>query len=360
MKKVVILGGSYAALKAADQVFKLSKQGEIELTLISASSEAYYNFAAPRLIVQPELAKGVFHSVEKFIKNHSNGHKTLVVIGFATNVDLDKKVVSVGENTYEYDVLVIATGARTLHDAVKVNGTTEATKKALDELSGSVKTAKTIAVVGGGPTGVEITGEIAESRKDAKVTIFTGKKGPLERSSPKLVGPATSQLKALGVEIVNGKRFVSSTEKDGQTVVELDDGSTQLFDLVIPSYSSTPNTDFLPESIKTEQGYVDVDEYLQVKGQPGVFALGDVVDKVSGSAVDIFYYHTPVFGKSYAKSVLGHNVTLKPLKNHAPMIIVPISSKGGVGLIFGFRVPLFFVWLLKARTYGIPGTAFFK
>ena len=97
-----------------------------------------------------------------------------VVVGSLTSVDVESKTLVVDGKTLDYDILILGTGTHVKGEdmPLKSLGSTEANKTALHELQAKVQKAKRIAVIGGGPTGVSIAGELAYEYRQSKEIIL--------------------------------------------------------------------------------------------------------------------------------------------------------------------------------------------
>lgn len=347
MPKLVIIGGSFAGHKALSAFYANSNGADIEAVVVSPSDDAWFNVAAPRLLVKPEEWTKTVVPLKNSLDKISKGKATHLK-GKATAVDFDKQTVSVataaGSETVPYDYLVIASGSATKFAGFKTNLNADDARKAIENVHQQLQTARTVAVVGGGPTGVEVSGEIASEYPEIKVTLYSGQGGPLA-ATPLLVRGATAKLEQLGVEVVNGVRV----SKQGDAIV-LPDASTKNYDLVLEAYTTTPYTEYLPSAVLDSRGYVVTDSHFVVKNHPNVFALGDVVADTPGTVLDLNMSQIRPFTAA-VKAALGapaKQITYSRVDN---MLIVPVSKNGGVGLLFGWRVPSLFVWLVKLRTF---------
>lgn len=346
MVKVVILGGSYAGAMALTSLYKVHPQAEV--TLVSLTTHTYFNIASPRLLVEPEKFDKTVFSLENFVKRRSNG-KGKFIQGKAIGVDFENNEVTVqtseGPINLEYDVLVLGTGSATLWDGFKVNESHLAAKLAILSTAEKLKSAKTVAIIGGGSTGVETAGEIAYAFKNIRVTLYTGSSGPL-KEFPRLTAGATSKLAKLGVKIVNNVKTKSVTE----TEAILESGEIVQSDLVIEAFSLTPYSAYLPDSVKDKYGYVKTDKQLIVQGTTNVIALGDLVSGSSKTIIDLKMAQMAVYSATLKRILKGNKSTREwtPMQNS---ILVPISPTGGEGMIFGWHVPNFIVRFLKAKTF---------
>jgi NADH dehydrogenase FAD-containing subunit len=188
MKNIVIIGGSYAGLSTAHQILKQtskSASSPAKITLISRDTHLYWNLAAPRAVASAAEVpdEKLFVPVAEGFRQYPKKVFELV-LGNAVGVDVASKEVTVvaavaGEEDggkkihISYDILVLCTGSDTkVATPFKSRGSTEATKAALHEYQRLVRAAKSILVVGAGPTGVETAGELAfEFGSDKKIIL---------------------------------------------------------------------------------------------------------------------------------------------------------------------------------------------
>ena len=177
-KTILILGASFTGLKVAHSLLKstLPVVKDLKVILVSPTTHAYFNLAAPRAIVPGQIPdEKVLAPIEPaFSKYPSSSFE--FVIGSAQSVDSTGKRVEIetesGIRTVAYDTLVVTTGSNTGSMPWKAHGSH---KEFLDLLHGTqdkVKKAKTIVVGGAGVTGVETAGELGfEYGKTKEITL---------------------------------------------------------------------------------------------------------------------------------------------------------------------------------------------
>lgn len=360
---IVIVGANFAGTIAIDTVFKeaaaSANKGKYTVTVISDSSRIYFNPATPRLLVESDKIEKAFFPIEPYLKKHSRGVKYNFVHGRLDHANFDTKTLDVstkgGQKVVNYDHLILATGSHYSSPVFKLNGDHTKTIDAIKDLYETIKRSKTIAIVGGGATGVETAGEVASVYPDKKVTLFTGSSGPLAAINKEKA--ATSKLRNLGIEIVNKVKFVSvDTNDDKSTTITLDDGSAKTFDVYIPSYGNSANSSYVDDEYLDEQGWILVDANLRVKGQPDVIAFGDIASISDRTIVDIKMSQTKPFVQTVKKNIFKRDVKLTPHARTKTTQLVPISKSGGIGVIFGYSVPNFLVRQLKSKDFML-GTA---
>ncbi|CAK7900197.1 apoptosis-inducing factor 1 [[Candida] anglica] len=359
---IVIIGGNFAAIAAArntfDQIIAAGKKDDYEVTVISASEKVWCNTTAPRLLVEPEHFEKTVRPVKDFLKESSKGVKFNFIHATAEKSDFDAKTVTVkgsnGSQTVKYDYLVVATGTKSLSSAFKLNGSFEESHSSVKELNKQIIASQRIAIVGGGPTGVETAGEIAYSYPKKEVVLYTGSSGPLDFMGTKKSNTASKMLTDLKVKVVNNKRSTSVvTAENGKTTLTFGDEGSEVFDLYIPAISGKPNTSFIDSKYLDKGGYLDVDSHFRVKGHPEVIGFGDVLSIAKKTVVDIKFYQTKVFVATI-KHDLFNKGSLVSYATGSLTIGVPISRNGGVGLIFGWSMPSFLVKVSKGKDFMIP------
>jgi pyruvate/2-oxoglutarate dehydrogenase complex dihydrolipoamide dehydrogenase (E3) component len=209
---------------------------------------------------------------------------------------------------------------------------------------------------------VETAGEIGTFFPKASTTILSGGDRLLSRLRPAIGADAQTKLANLGVKTMHHVRVTSFTRTEsGQTRVQLSDNTTQTVDVYIDATGGRPNSAWLPSSWLNAGGYVETDRVtMRVKAAKGVYAIGDVASYSLGGVFDVIDAVRPL-----ASSVLVDLSEGKHDGAHGPKQIpfvqktiketqmVPIGPKGGVGVLFGWRIPSFMVWMAKARTYFI-------
>ena len=181
----------------------------------------------------------------------------------------------------DYDAFVIATGVSNgfwRHDRVEDLAAIDDSMSAVNK---QLAAASTIAVIGGGATGVSVADNLARSG-DAQVHLFISGDQPLPGFHPDVRGWIMQRLESDGVVVHTGHRAVLPAGSAGSGLttdpVEWSSGQDPFqADIVLWAVGAVrPHTSFLPSSILDESGFVEVDSYLRVTGHNNVFAVGDV------------------------------------------------------------------------------------
>ncbi len=323
MKKMIIIGAGFAGLQLAKTI---SKKGNINITLIDKFNfhqfqPLFYQVATGR--IEPS---SISFPLRKVFQKHKNVQIRLAEV---QSIDSDLKVVHTDSMSYEYDLLVIATGCTTNffgNEKIKEKSfPMKSTPEALalrnrlllnfedtliadkDELEGLMN----MVIVGGGPTGVELAGALAEMKKnvlpkDYPDMDFSALNIFLIEGSPHILGPmrpdsrATAQryLEELGVQVWTDARV---DDYDGK-IIQLSDGRTIRTNNLIWSAGVSGNVPGGIDASMIKRGNrIEVDRFNKVVGLDGVYAVGD-----------ISYMETPLFPNGHPQVA---NVAINQAKN---------------------------------------------
>lgn len=274
---VVVLGGGYAGLPAARRLARRVRRDEVTVTLVTASPDFVERPRLHRIAAGQRIA---VTPVEKYL----GGSGVRLVIGTVTGLDPAARKVSVaraGEvRPLSYDTLVHALGS-TVDDS-GVPGAAECAWSPTDPQEaarvGAVLREMTVAggggrvvVCGGGPTGIEIAGEIAEHFPTLRVALVSGSR-PGGWMSPEARSYLARALGEVGVSIRTGAR-VERVEAGG---LLLDTGERVPFDLCLWAGGFRVCELARASGLAVnEGGRALVDATLQSVSHPGVYVIGD-------------------------------------------------------------------------------------
>ncbi|TPQ18878.1 NAD(P)/FAD-dependent oxidoreductase [Streptomyces sporangiiformans] len=267
---VVVIGGGYAGVRLAKRL-----DGMARVTLVDRKEVFFHRIASLRAGVHADWTATPFIPYDRLLRNGR------VAVGKAVRIDTTERQVmlATGERL-PYDVLVIATGADYPEPARFTGTTTEEAAKSFAAHQQKIATADQVLVVGGGPSGVELSAEIRLARPDARVTLAHSGSALLDNTGSARAGhKARAWLESHGVE-VRLDSFMSpgndfGTYRDAR-------GSVIDADLSFWATGTTPNTLWLRLAGHSDwlnrAGHVRVDRMLRVEGRLDVFAVGDVND----------------------------------------------------------------------------------
>ncbi|KAJ3771369.1 hypothetical protein FB446DRAFT_645393 [Lentinula raphanica] len=191
--------------------------------------------------------------------------------------------------TVAYDVLVLATGSTLPHPIAFPTKSMEVIEEYVKARQEEFASATDILLVGGGPVGIELAGELRDVFPSKSITI-------LHRSSLLLnpVYPDRFELR-----YSNNSKIVTSLSSLG--IVSLCQPhqwtrslKTVLLLTRIPTWGMRPNTAYLPSDLLSPSGHVKVLPTFQLVAHPDVFAIGDMIDwDERKSASKIVHAHAP-------------------------------------------------------------------
>jgi len=298
-KRIVIIGAGFAGLKLAK---KLVGSG-YQIVLIDKNNyhqfqPLFYQVASSGL--EPS---SILFPLRKIFQSRKDVY---IRVAEVYSIDTEKKEIQTSLDTVWYDYLVIATGVNSnffgmknlAKHAIPMKSVAEAMalrnrilsnlEKAVtlfDEFEAEKKALLNVVVVGGGPTGVEIAGAIAEMKefvlpKDypdlnmdlMQVSIIEGSPSLLANMSKHASEKSLFYLERLGINVRVNTRVV---DYDGE-ILKLGDGEEIKTKLVIwaAGISGVVPPGIPDESIGRARRIL-VDEFNRVKGLEDVFAIGD-------------------------------------------------------------------------------------
>jgi NADH:ubiquinone reductase (H+-translocating) len=297
-KRLVIIGGGFAGLKLAT---KLSGS-DYQVVLIDKNNFHQFQPLFYQVATSGLEPSSISFPLRKIFQKSKN---VIIRIAVVTSIDRDQKEIHTSLGAIPYDYLVIALGAdtnffgmnRIREKAIPMKSVAEAlslrntllqnledslNEQPADDLAGLMN----IVVVGGGPTGVEISGTLAEMKRSVlpkdypelnfgNMQIFlleAGSKllnGMTEQSSAK----ATQYLEKLGVNIWCNAQV---SDYDGK-VVTIHNGKTIRSNTLVWAAGVTGNhLEGIPEGALTRGNRIKVDRFNRVEGCEEIFALGDI------------------------------------------------------------------------------------
>jgi NADH dehydrogenase len=296
--KVVIVGAGFAGLKLARKLMKKNFQ------VILLDKNNFHQFQP--LFYQVATA-GLEPSAISFPLRKIFHHSKNVIFRMAEvhHFDAGKKRLFTDIGHIDYDYLVMAMGGDTNYFGSKsieyyaapmktVSEALYIRNKVISNYERAINIEKVenrkylmnVVIVGGGPTGVELAGAMAELRNnvlpiDYPELSFANMKVVLIEGGPELLGPMSPEAKShalkylqdLGVEVMLNARV---KDYDGQIVTLNDDVFLETQTLLWAAGIKPNSIGGLTPDHYAPNGRIYVDSHSQVVGCPGVYALGDV------------------------------------------------------------------------------------
>src|SRR6185312_3047975 len=296
---VVIIGGGFGGLKLAR---KLSKNKNFDITLIDRFNFHQFQPLFYQVATAGLDASNISFPLRKVFQKERNIHFRMAAV---KSIDVVQKKIISDEEIFSYDILVLATGADTnffgneelQSHAYPMKSTVEALQikyKLLKNIEDALyakdekqlQSLMTIVIVGGGPTGVEMSGAIADMRrfvfpKDYPELDFSKMKIYLLEGSPRTLAAMSEKSSYDSFEYLNKLNVIVKTgtvvrNYDGATVT-MQNGETIESSMVIWAAGIKGNVpEGIDKSIIVRGNRITVDHYNKVKGTENIYAIGDV------------------------------------------------------------------------------------
>ncbi|MEU2791770.1 FAD-dependent oxidoreductase [Streptomyces sp. NPDC007100] len=277
--RLVVVGAGYAGLLAAKRLARKLRRNDVTVTLVNASDRFVERVRLHQLAAGQRWA-------ELPLRQQLSGTPVQLVVGHVTAIDTTGRTVctDVAPRSIGYDTLVYAVGSQarlddvpgTVEYAYSVAGPEQATR--LRHRVAEMASGGTIAVVGGGLTGLETASELAESYPDLRVRLFTGADDVGAGLAPRARTHLRRALDRLGVS-VHPQTVVAAVREDG---LDTRDGTSFAADAVVWSTGFRAPELARAAGIATdESGRMLVDATLRSVSHPEVYAVGDAAAGLS-------------------------------------------------------------------------------
>jgi NADH dehydrogenase len=386
-RRVVVVGGGFAGINFVKQ---LSKDKRFQITLVDKNN---YHFFPP-LLYQVAMAfiepSNISYPFRRMFQEKSN---LRFFMGELLNVNLERNCIDTDAGTLDYDYLVLSVGTETnyfgmenvKHDSLPMKTIDDALNLRNHLLLNMEKAVRTsdmtekekllnIVIAGGGPTGVEIAGMLAEMGREIRAKEYPEIRDlqahiHLIDAGPVLLAPMSSKSQKEATEVLrhlNVKIRLNTAVKDfvnGQVVLAT--GETIPTNALIWASGVTGReVPGIPKEVIGRGRRIMVDEYNTVQGTQNVFALGDICLQTTD----------PNFPKGHPQlaqvaiqqgKLLAENLrrkedgkTLKPFRYNDKGSMAIIAKYKAVADLPKVSFKGFFAWLVWLFIHIIPITGF--
>ena len=324
--RVVVVGGGYggtAVARALDE--------QTAVVLVDPKDSFVHFVGALRAVTDPEWTSRIFFSYDRLLVHGR------VVRDHAVSVESGRVVLGSGD-VLAADFVVLASGSRYPFPA-KTDDTDTADAVARYRAAHDiVAAADRILLIGAGPVGIELAGELAHAWPHKQITlldVLPEVMGTGMQIRDDLKTSLRAQLEERGVRLVLGSPLTSppptAPAEAGAFEVVTEAGDTIAADVWFQCWGVRPASDYLSGELgaaRRPDGSVEVTPELRVVGQERVFALGDVTagyPKMASTA----NRQAELVAANILALVHGQELTAYAAPGMA--IVVPIGPFGGAG-----------------------------
>jgi NADH dehydrogenase len=391
--RVVVIGSGFGGLFGT----KALRRSDVDVVMVARTTHHLFQ---PLLY---QVATGILSEGEiapptrEILRSQKNAQ---VLLGDVTDVDLERRTVTsqvLGrESVVEYDSLIVAAGAgqsyfgndhfaefapgmKSVDDALELRGRIFGAFE-MAELGArrgeNVDHFLTFVVVGAGPTGVEMAGQIAElahrtlrrdfraiSTRDARVMLVDAAPQVLPPFGEKLGQSTKKELEKLGVEVVLGAMVTDVDERGLE--MKFKDGRTERISAITKIWAAGVQASPLTKTLSEQSGApldragrIGVNPDLTLPGHPDVFVVGDMIalDHLPGVA------QVAIQGAKYAAKAIDGRLKDKPAQGPFHYFdkgsMATISRFKAVAMIGKFRLTGFIAWLMWLGVHLVYITGF--
>jgi NADH:quinone reductase (non-electrogenic) len=377
--KIVVVGAGFAGLETVRALHRAN----VQVTLIDKKNHHCFQPLLYQVATAALSPADIAWPIRSIVSNQTNA---LVIMGEVCAVDTAAKIVTTKDgDQVVFDFLVIATGSsssyfnhpewsehapglKTVEDATKIRAKIligfEKAEKA--RLASDIKKFMTFVIVGGGPTGVELAGSIAEISRNvlardfrridpqsARVVLIEAGPRILPSFPAELSDYTKRALADVNVEVMMGSA-VTTCDADG---VSLSDGRRIQSSCVLwaAGVQASPAAEWL--KVRGDRaGRVGVNEFLQLEDAPNVFVIGDTASVCSGgetvpglapAAKQMGNY----VGKQIAHLVSGRPSPIRPFRYRHQGDLATVGRKVAVVAFGRTKLKGFLGWLVWSMAH---------
>lgn len=328
-KKIVIVGGGYVGFEVAQEL-----DAYADVTLIEQREAFVQPPAAIRALVEPALLDQIILPYDNLLQSGN------VVRGRAVSVSQSEVTLETGD-VFPADFIVIATGS-SYAAPFKPSGDSIADfRQASTDVSAQLAKASSVVIVGAGPVGTELAGEIASAQPEKSITLISSDDTLFPSYPAKFGAQLKRKLERLGVTVVLGQRAqdLRHLDRPYEGSIKMTDGRVIAADLVFPVIGSKPQASLaqsLPGVTQDSAGRVKADKWLRPSDYPNVLVAGDIADIGDGMTIVATTRQNPWLIKTLKKALGG--ASIEQQKPYSPWkrapILVPLGPVIGNSWLF--------------------------
>ncbi|MBI6630884.1 NAD(P)/FAD-dependent oxidoreductase [Pontibaca salina] len=321
--RLVVVGGGYVGSEVSRRLDAL-----MDVTLIEPREAFVHTPAMIRSLVDGDLLDAAIFPYDRLL---SRGR---VIRERAAGLRPDGVALASGAFV-PGDLILVATGSSYPAPFKPQTDDIADFRASQNAIRTRVSQAQTIVIVGAGPVGVELAGEIASAHPAISVTLVSEQDHLLPGHPPRLGRMLRRKLQSLGVELIVNRRAVKIPGEGAaeKASVTLDNGAELAADLVLSATGAQGRSDLLASlpGVKINRGRVVTDSWLRPCNWSNLFVGGDAADVGEAMTIVATMRQVPFLVRTLRAAAAGKPVArrrpYRPWTN-AP-ILVPLGRKIG-------------------------------
>jgi NADH dehydrogenase len=374
IKHVVIIGAGFGGLQA---VKKLAKDKFVRITLIDRSNHHLFQ---PLLY---QVASAVLSPADIAIPIRSLMHKkknVTVLMDTVTGIDKDSKEIILGDKRISYDYLILAAGAKTgyfghndwmkytlglktLFDALRIRNRILKSFEKAENHPEMAKDLMRYIIIGGGPTGVELSGSLAElshsiinddfrniNTRKSDIILIEGGADLIPSFDRSLSVYAKKKLEKRNVRVMLNSKVIKI--EDNKVFLKTQEGEKILTANIIIWAAGVEavylnNTFGLPVD---RQNRLIVNSFCSFRDHPEIFAIGDSINfkdkdgKILPGVSSVAMQQGRYAATAIRELINGKE--LKPFRYKDKGSMATVGRKDAVADIFGIKFTGFIGWIM--------------
>ena len=371
MSKIVVIGGGFGGLSFLQKARKSNN----EFTLIDKTNHHLFQPLLYQVATAVLSPADITVPIRNLFKNDNN---VKVKLGEVVDINKEKKqIVLKNDDVIDYDKLIISTGAsysyfgndnwgkfsnglKNINDALDIRDKIlKAFEKAENESNKNIQQKfLNFVVIGGGPTGVEVAGSIAEiafkninkeyrnfNSNDSNVYLIEAGSNILPSYSSKLSDKASKYLKKLGVVIKTNEKV----ENIEEMVVTTDKGKIESDNIIWAAGNKASSLVTLLDTDMDSEGRALVNQDCSIKEDDSIYVIGDAANfkGVNGTSLPgiapVAIQQGRYVGLNTKKNLPKED--RKPFKYRDKGMMATIGGFKAIGVVGKFEISGFVAWL---------------
>ena len=323
--RVIVVGGGYGGATIAQTL-----EADFDVTLVEPRDRFVHNVALLRALVEPGFRDKIVFSYDGLLSQGRVVHERAIA------VEPGKVTLGSGK-TLAADFIVLATGSSYAFPAKVDQDDIDGFFNRLEAARSALERASCPLLLGAGPVGIELAGEITSRWPNKKVTIID----PAEtivagQFDERMRDMLREQLAERGVRVITGDSVELPDQPAGaygDFEVTTRSGETIASDIWFKCFGGGPSSDYLAGNLRDlvdPSGHIRVAPTLQLEGVDRVFAIGDVTNLPESKRAGVTRMHSAVVAENIRDIASGK----VPSAKYSPAperMVVPLGPDGGAG-----------------------------